>query len=61
MAGNVVAIVPAAGKGSRLWPFPCPKELFPVGYQDIDIKGAMEKRPKVTIILGLITSICRSK
>ncbi|ABK44945.1 Nucleotidyl transferase [Magnetococcus marinus MC-1] len=43
----VVAIVPAAGKGSRLAPFPCPKELFPVGYQDYLIQGKMEKRPKV--------------
>jgi glucose-1-phosphate thymidylyltransferase len=44
---KVVAIIPAAGKGSRLSPFPCPKELFPVGYQDIDINGQVEKRPKV--------------
>lgn len=47
MVMNVVAIIPAAGKGSRLWPFPCPKELFPVGYQDIEINGVVEKRPKV--------------
>lgn len=44
---NIVAIVPAAGRGSRLAPFPCPKELFPVGYQDININGKKEKRPKV--------------
>ena len=44
---NIVAIVPAAGRGSRLFPFPCPKELFPVGYQDVEIKGNIEKRPKV--------------
>ncbi len=44
---NSVAIIPAAGKGSRLSPFPCPKELFPVGYQDIKIDGKTEKRPKV--------------
>ena len=47
MSKNVVAIIPAAGRGSRLAPFPCPKELFPVGYQDIRIQGVMEKRPKV--------------
>jgi glucose-1-phosphate thymidylyltransferase len=44
---GIVAIIPAAGRGSRLLPFPCPKELFPVGYQDVMIDGAPEKRPKV--------------
>jgi glucose-1-phosphate thymidylyltransferase len=44
---KVVAIIPAAGKGSRLYPFPCPKELFPVGYQAIAFNGVVEKRPKV--------------
>lgn len=44
---RVAAIVPAAGRGSRLHPFPCPKELFPVGYQDVVINGTVEKRPKV--------------
>lgn len=47
MDNNIVAIVPAAGRGSRLFPFPSPKELFPVGYQDIEIDGVIEKRPKV--------------
>ena len=45
--GSIVALIPAAGKGSRLAPFPCPKELFPVGYQDIEINGEHQKRPKV--------------
>jgi glucose-1-phosphate thymidylyltransferase len=31
-AMNVIGIVPAAGKGSRLQPFRYPKELFPIGY-----------------------------
>lgn len=44
---NVVGIIPAAGKGSRLAPFPCPKELFPVGYQDYPVQGKIERRPKV--------------
>jgi glucose-1-phosphate thymidylyltransferase len=44
---NIVGIIPAAGKGSRLAPFPCPKELFPVGYQDYIIDGQKQKRPKV--------------
>lgn len=44
---RIVGLIPAAGKGSRLAPFPAPKELFPVGYQDYDTGGKIEKRPKV--------------
>jgi len=44
---QIVGIIPAAGKGSRLSPFPCPKELFPVGYQDYEVDGLLQKRPKV--------------
>lgn len=44
---QIVGIIPAAGKGSRLTPFPCPKELFPIGYQDFMVAGSMQKRPKV--------------
>jgi glucose-1-phosphate thymidylyltransferase len=44
---EVVGIIPAAGKGSRLSPFPFPKELFPVGYQDYKVNGQFQKRPKV--------------
>ena len=44
---DIVALIPAAGRGSRLAPFPCPKELFPVGYQDYPVGGTSEKRPKV--------------
>lgn len=44
---NLVGIIPAAGKGTRLAPFPCAKELFPIGFQDYPVKGQIEKRPKV--------------
>lgn len=47
MTSRITAIVPAAGRGSRLLPFPCPKELFPVGYQDYLVGGRIERRPKV--------------
>ena len=46
-ASNIVGIIPAAGKGTRLSPYPCPKELFPIGYQDFEINGVVQKRPKV--------------
>ncbi len=44
---NLVGIIPAAGKGTRLAPFPCAKELFPIGFQDYEVQGVIEKRPKV--------------
>lgn len=44
---KIVGIIPAAGRGSRLAPFPCPKELFPVGYQDYMVNGSIQRRPKV--------------
>lgn len=47
MNDNIVGIIPAAGRGSRLAPFPCPKELFPVGYQDYKLNDTIVKRPKV--------------
>lgn len=42
-----VGVVPAAGKGNRLSPYPHPKELLPVGCQQIKINDRVEKRPKV--------------
>ncbi len=44
---DIVGLIPAAGQGSRLAPFPCPKELFPIGYQDYKVKDKIERRPKV--------------
>ncbi len=44
---ELIGIMPAAGKGTRLAPFPCAKELFPIGFQDYPVKGRTEKRPKV--------------
>lgn len=42
-----VAMVPAAGLGTRLHPYPLAKELFPLGFQDIEVDGVVQKRPKV--------------
>lgn len=47
MMTELVGIVPAAGRGHRLAPYPFPKELFPVGYQIIEIENTPQKRPKV--------------
>lgn len=44
---KIIGIIPAAGIGRRLFPYPNAKELFPIGYQEIEIDGRVEKRPKV--------------
>ncbi len=59
MGNKIVGIIPAAGKGTRLSPFPCPKELFPVGYQDYLVQGVIQKRPKV-ISQYLVENIIRA-
>lgn len=42
---DVVAVVPAAGKGTRIAPLPCSKEIFPIGFRYDDRSG--ERRPEV--------------
>ena len=42
---EVVGLIPAAGQAKRLQPFPCSKELFPVGFTK-DPRTGMP-RPKV--------------
>ena len=44
---DIVGLIPAAGRGVRLEPYPCPKELFPVGVMDYEVDGRIEQRPKV--------------
>lgn len=42
---EVVGLIPAAGRAKRLQPFPCSKELFPVGFTNDPQTGM--PRPKV--------------
>lgn len=44
---RLVGIIPAAGVGSRLFPYNGGKELLPVGTQHITIDGKIEERPKI--------------
>jgi glucose-1-phosphate thymidylyltransferase len=46
--GELVGLVPAAGRARRLASLPCSKELFPLGLQDLVINGVAVKMPKVT-------------
>ena len=44
---DLIGIIPAAGAGSRLFPYNGGKELLPVGSQTISINGKTEERPKI--------------
>lgn len=44
---KVVGVIPAAGNGTRLFPYNAGKELLPVGSQYININGKPEERPKI--------------
>jgi len=72
--GDLVGVVPAAGKGSRLAPYPHSKELLPVGYQLVDTGSCVQKRSEATaqyLVEGVrragvrklcfIVSSCKSK
>lgn len=43
-AREVIGVVPAAGKGTRLAPLPCSKELYPIGFAQTGREGTL--RPK---------------
>ncbi len=55
---NLIAIIPAAGSGSRLKPFPLPKELYPMGSMKIEEKSEMKRKPK-PISQYIYESICK--
>jgi glucose-1-phosphate thymidylyltransferase len=42
---DVVGLVPAAGRGKRIAPLPCSKELYPIGFHQYEEDGTL--RPKV--------------
>lgn len=43
--GEVIGLIPAAGRATRLQPIPCSKELLPVGFQENPRTG--QRAPKV--------------
>lgn len=47
MSTDVVGLIPAAGRATRISPLPGSKELFPVGFRDIEVNGHVQIRPKV--------------
>src|SRR6266545_7247263 len=42
---EVIGLIPAGGRATRIAPLPCSKELYPVGFGVRE--GESEKRPKV--------------
>ncbi|MDB4441921.1 sugar phosphate nucleotidyltransferase [bacterium] len=42
---EIVGLIPAGGKGKRIAPLPCSKELYPVGFDTVD--QGHRQRPKV--------------
>ncbi len=46
MLNSVIGLVPAAGRGARISPLPCSKELFPLGL----VPGATGAEPRVRVV-----------
>lgn len=44
---GLIGLIPAAGKGTRLHPLPFSKELYPIGYHEVQVDGESKLRPKV--------------
>lgn len=47
MEREYVGLIPAAGAAKRVSPLPGSKELFPIGFREVEIDGHVEIRPKV--------------
>ena len=47
MKNELVGLVPAAGVARRVSPLPGSKELFPIGFQEIEVDGHVQLHPKV--------------
>jgi glucose-1-phosphate thymidylyltransferase len=44
---SIVGLIPAAGEAKRVSPLPGSKELFPIGFREIQVDGHWQLRPKV--------------
>lgn len=42
---DVIGVIPAAGRATRLGPLPCSKELLPVGFQGMDKDRGVRPKP----------------
>lgn len=55
---EVLGIVPAAGLGSRLWPYRAPKELIQVGYHEVGDAASPRLLPKAAVEHVLLAMRC---
>jgi glucose-1-phosphate thymidylyltransferase len=56
---TLFGVIPAGGRGSRLAPYPGPKELFPLGWQPYAVNGQVHRRPKVVsqyVVEGMVAA-----
>lgn len=47
MSTDIVGLIPAAGAAKRISPLPGSKELFPIGFREVEVEGHPQIRPKV--------------
>jgi hypothetical protein len=47
MMTELVGLIPATGLAKRISPLPSSKELFPVGFQEVERDGHVRLRPRV--------------
>jgi glucose-1-phosphate thymidylyltransferase len=50
---EIIGLLPAAGRGSRLGPIPCSKEIMPLGFQRVQTSNGEEWQPVTTIATHL--------
>lgn len=41
---EIIGLVPAAGLGNRISPLPCSKELYPIGFRQVDGNGTVRSK-----------------
>ena len=42
---EIVGIIPAAGKATRVSPLPCSKEIFPIGFSNMEDAQVIRPKP----------------
>lgn len=47
ISNEIIGLIPAAGRAERISPLPGSKELFPIGFREIEVDGTIQIRPKV--------------
>jgi glucose-1-phosphate thymidylyltransferase len=51
MTSEIVGLIPAAGKAERIAPLPCSKEIFPIGFQEVEHGSGKRPKPVCSYLL----------